>query len=46
MASNKRSKKIAHEGGYNFEHNNVHLRRKKSKLQLSKRAERRPQKKG
>jgi len=46
MASKKRKKKIAREDGYNFENNNVHLQRKKSKVQLKKSAERRPQKKG
>ena len=46
MASKKRLKKIAREGGYNFEKENVHLNRKKSKAQLTKKAERRPQKRG
>lgn len=46
MASKKRKKKIAKEGGYNFEQSNPHLKRKKSKVQLKKSAERRPQKKG
>lgn len=45
MASKKKLKKIAKEGGYNWEHNNAHIQRKKSKVQLKK-AERRPQKKG
>lgn len=45
MASKKRLKKIANEGGYNYEHKNAHIRRKKNKVQL-KSAERRPQKKG
>ncbi len=45
MASKKRKKKIANEGGYNWERNNVHIQRKKTKVQLKK-AELRPQKKG
>lgn len=45
MASKKRLKKIAREGGYNWEQNNAHIQRKKNKVQLKK-AERRPQKKG
>lgn len=44
MASKKRKKKIANEGGYNWERNNVHIQRKKNKIRLKK-AERRPQKK-
>ena len=44
MASKKRKKKTANEGGYNWERNNVHIQRKKNKIQLKK-AERRPQKK-
>jgi len=34
MASKKRLNKIANEGGYNFEHKNPHLLRKKSKKDL------------
>ena len=49
MASKKRKNKIAKAGcGYNFENDNVHLKRKKSKVDLGNKlkSERRPQKKG
>ncbi|MHA2279784.1 MAG: hypothetical protein ACXAC5_02665 [Promethearchaeota archaeon] len=36
MASKKRLKKIANEGGYNWERDNVHIQRKKSKVRLKK----------
>lgn len=34
MASKKRKKKIANKGGYNFLRENVHLLRKKAKVEL------------
>lgn len=48
MASKKRKKKTANEGGHNYFETNPHLQRKKTKIQLSQKAksERRPQKKG
>ena len=46
MASKKKLKKIAKEGGYNWEHKNSHLLRKKNKVQLKKAVDRRPQKRG
>lgn len=44
MASKKRKKKVANEGGYNWERNNAHIQRKKSKVQLKKAARRQKKK--